>query len=195
VRECIQERYLANYHGTFYEVPRGAASPAGVRNLPDFQRMKPVATHNKFIADFCVWRGMLVLSGAKTDAANDGHVFGNADAKLWFGAIDDLWKMGKPVGRGGPWKDSTVKAGEPSDPYLMAGYDAKMLALSHDARQPVEFIVEVDFYADGQWHEYNRLTVAPGQPLVYDFPAGYAAHWLRVQANTACRATAQLNYR
>jgi hypothetical protein len=157
--------------------------------------MKPVATHNKFIADFCVWRGMLVLSGAKTDAANDGHVFGNADAKLWFGAIDDLWKMGKPVGRGGPWKDSTVKAGEPSDPYLMAGYDAKMLALSHDARQPVEFIVEVDFYADGQWHEYNRLTVAPGQPLVYDFPAGYAAHWLRVQANTACRATAQLNYR
>jgi hypothetical protein len=195
VRECIQERYLANYHGTFYEVPRGATSPAGVRNLPDFQRMKPVATHNKPIADFCVWRGMLVLSGVKTDAANDGHVFGNADAKLWFGAIDDLWKMGKPVGRGGPWKDSSVQAGEPSDAYLMTGYDKKTLTLAHDARQPVEFIVEVDFYADGQWHEYQRLTVAPGQPLVYDFPVGYAAHWLRVQANTACRATAQLNYR
>jgi hypothetical protein len=69
VRECIQEHYLANYHGTFYEVPRGATSPAGVRKLPDFQRTKPVATHNRSIADFCVWRGMLVLSGVKADAA------------------------------------------------------------------------------------------------------------------------------
>jgi hypothetical protein len=94
IRECIQERYLANYHGTFYEVPRGGTSPSGQRNMPDFQRMKPVATHHKPIADFCVWRGMLVLSGVKPDAANDGHIFGSTDAKLWFGAIDDLWKMG-----------------------------------------------------------------------------------------------------
>jgi hypothetical protein len=77
----------------------------------------------------------------------------------------------------------------------MTGYDQKMLTLSHDAKEPVEFIVEVDFYADGQWYSYQRLTVAPGQPLVHDFPVGYSAHWLRVQANTACRATAQLNYR
>jgi hypothetical protein len=189
VRECIQERYLANYQGTFYEVPRGA------KNLPDFQRMKPVATHNRLIADFCVWRGMLVLSGVKADAANDGHVFGNADAKLWFGAIDDLWKLGKPSGNGGPWKDSAVKAGEPSDAYLMTGYDQKKLTLSHDARQPVAFTVEVDFYADGQWQEYQRLTVAPGQVITHDFPDGYAAHWLRVIANTACRADAHLTYR
>jgi hypothetical protein len=195
VRECIQERYLANYHGTFYEVPRGATSPAGVRNLPDFQRMKPVATHNQPIADFCTWRGMLVLSGVKTDADSDGHVFGNTDAKLWFGVIDDLWKLGKPRGVGGPWKDSAVNAGESSDPYLMTGYDVKTLTLSHDARQPVEIIVEVDFYADGQWYEYRRFTVEPGRSLEYLFPAGYAAHWLRVQADTDCHATAQLNYR
>ncbi len=189
VRECIQERYLANYHGTIYEVPRGA------KNLPDYQRMKPVATHNRAIADFCVWRGLLVLSGVKADAASDGHVFGNADTKLWFGAIDDLWKLGKPRGRGGPWKETSVKARESSDPYLMAGYDQKTLTLSHDSRHPVEFTVEVDFYADGRWHEYQRLTVAPGQPLAYDFPVGYATHWLRVQANADCHATAQLVYR
>ena len=130
----------------------------------------------------------------KPDAANDGHIFGNADAKLWFGAIDDLWKLGKARGQGGPWKDTAVKANEPSDPYLMTGYDQKTLTLSHDAKQPVEFIVEVDFYADGQWHEYQRLTVEPGKPLTHEFPAGYAAHWLRVKTSADCTATAQCHY-
>jgi hypothetical protein len=195
VRECIQERYLANFHGTFYEVPRGGTSPSGQRNMPDYQRMKPVATHNKPIADFCTWRGMLVLSGVKPNASTDGHIFGSADAKLWFGAIDDLWKLGKPRGHGGPWKDTAVKAGTPSDAYLMTGYDKKTLTLSHDAKQPVEFTVMVDFYADGQWHDYQRLTIEPGKPLTHEFPAGFTAHWVRVKLSAACRASAQLDYR
>jgi hypothetical protein len=37
---------------------------------------------------------------------------------LWLGATDDVWKLGKAVGVGGPWRDSLVTAGEPSDPYL-----------------------------------------------------------------------------
>jgi hypothetical protein len=188
VRECIQERYLANHHGTFYEVPRGA------KNMPDFQRMKPVATHQKAIADFCVWRGLLVLSGVRPDAATDGHIFGNADAKLWFGAIDDLWKMGRPSGNGGPWQDSAVTAGDPSDPYLMCGYDKKTLTLYHDSKQAVTFTVEVDFYGDGQWHEYQRLVVAPGKPFVHAFPTGFSAHWVRVTPGMNCLATAQLIY-
>ena len=195
IRECIQERYLANYHGTFYEVPRGGTSPSGQRNMPDFQRMKPVATHHKPIADFCVWRGMLVLSGVKPDAASDGHIFGSTDAKLWFGAIDDLWKLGQPCGLGGPWRDTAVKANAPSDPYLLTGYDKKTLTLSHDAQQPVEFTLEVDFYADGQWHDYQHLTVEPGKQLVHEFPSGYTAHWLRMKASADCTASAQLEYR
>jgi hypothetical protein len=196
VRELIQERFLANFHGTFYEVPRGGTSPSGQRNMPDFQRMKPVTTHNRRITDFCTHRGLLVLSGVRADAANDGHVFRAAPGgpALWFGAIDDLWKLGAPHGVGGPWKDTAVQAGAPSDPYLMAGYDRKTLTLSHDAQQPVEFTVEVDFYASGQWHEYRRFTVTPGQPLTHVFPAGYSAHWIRIVPKTNCTATAQFRY-
>jgi hypothetical protein len=196
VRELIQERFLANYHGTFYEVPRGGSSPSGQRNMPDFQRMKPVATHNRRIADFCTHRGLLVLSGVRADAANDGHVFRAAPGgpALWFGAIDDLWKLGAPCGSGGPWKDTRVKAGAPSDPYLMTGYDRKTLTLSHDAKQPVEFTVEVDFYASGQWHNYQRITVTPGQAVAHVFPAGYSAHWVRIVARSDCTVTAQFRY-
>jgi hypothetical protein len=164
--------------------------------MPDFQRMKPVTTHNRRITDFCTHRGLLVLSGVRADAANDGHVFRAAPGgpALWFGAIDDLWKLGAPHGVGGPWKDTAVQAGAPSDPYLMAGYDRKTLTLSHDAQQPVEFTVEVDFYASGQWHEYQRFTVTPGQPLTHVFPAGYSAHWIRIVPKANCTATAQFRY-
>lgn len=196
IRELIQERFLANFHGTFYEVPRGGTSPTGQRNMPDFQRMKPVTTHNRRITDFCTHRGLLVLSGVRADAANDGHVFRAAPGgpALWFGAIDDLWKLGAPRGRGGPWQDTTVQPDVSSDPYLMTGYDQKTLTLSHDAKRSVEFTVEVDFYASGQWHEYRRFTVPPGQPLTHVFPAGYSAHWIRLRASTACRATGHLRY-
>lgn len=76
----------------------------------------------------------------------------------------------------------------------MCGYDQKTLALSHDAKQPVKFTLQVDFYADGQWHDYQRFSVEPGKPFVHEFPKGYAAHWLRVKASTDCTATAQLEY-
>ncbi len=189
VRELIQERYLANFHGTFYEVPRGPGS------RPEYQCIKPVASHHKRISDFCTWRGLLVLAGVKTEADDDGHVFGPAKGpKLWFGAIDDLWKLGKPRGVGGPWKDTSVQANEPSDPYLMTGYDAKSLTLSHDANQAVEFTIEVDFLADGTWHQHAKLAVAPGQPLRYTFPTGYSAHWVRLRASVPCKATARFDY-
>jgi hypothetical protein len=194
VRECVQERFLANYQGTFYEVPRGGSSPKGLRNMPDFQRMKPVASHDKAIYDFCSWRGLLVLSGVEKDASSDGHVFGNGDAKVWFGAIDDLWKLGKPTGQGGPWMNTPVEANRPSDPYLMAGYDKKTLTLSHDASEEVTFDLEVDFYAADEWHRHQRITVPAGKAHTFEFPSGYAAHWIRFKADKNCKATAQLKY-
>ncbi|HIQ20976.1 MAG TPA: hypothetical protein EYH34_07045 [Planctomycetes bacterium] len=188
VREAVTERYLANIHGTFYEIPR-----AGYIE-PDVQRIKPVCTHRKIIADFCTWRGLLVLSGVRLDASPDGHVFSADDGTgLWFGAIDDLWKLGKPVGRGGPWYDSPVKAGEPSDPYLMTGYDRKRLALSHDQPTAVSFTLEVDF-DHRYWRPFGQLRVPPGKELHYEFPEGFHAHWIRLTADRDCRATAVFTY-
>jgi len=186
IRECVSERYLVNVHGTFYEMPRG-------RGLP---KIKPVCTHGRQITDFCTWRGLLVLAGNRQSATPDGEYFASADGKvgLWFGHIDDLWRLGKPTGTGGPWHDTPVAAGVPSDPYLMTGYDRKTLTLSHDADAPVTFTVEVDITADGTWHRYARLLAAPGKPLTHTFPPGYNARWVRLTANKPCRATARFTY-
>jgi hypothetical protein len=87
-----------------------------------------------------------------------------------------------------------VKASVPSDPFLMTNFDRKSLSLSHDATQPVVFTVEVDFLATGDWSEYGRFTIEPGKPFTHTFPAGYAAHWVRLRADRDCVATAEFTY-
>ena len=186
IREVQSERYLVNCHGSFYEMPRDT----GVVEI------KPVATHNRAIMDFCSWRGLLVLSGVRGDAKPDGNTFVSADGKagLWFGAVDDLWRLGKPVGRGGPWKDTAVKAGQPSDAYLMTHYDRKTVELSHDADAEVAFTLEVDVDLTGVWRRYAVLKAPSGKTVRHVFPDGYGAHWVRVTASRACTATAWFVY-
>ncbi|MEJ7769219.1 MAG: hypothetical protein WKF89_15475, partial [Chitinophagaceae bacterium] len=136
IRELESERFMLNAHGTLYEVGRESGYAA----------IRPVTTHKKKIVDFCTWRGLLVISGTKLNATNDGHYFsadGNKNG-LWFGAIDDMWKLGKPVGEGGVWKNSSIKANNPSLPYLMTGYDKKKIQLTSDKEVVITLEVDVD---------------------------------------------------
>ena len=188
IREVVTERRLLNCCGTFYVLPH--ASAGGVAGI------KPVSTHNKAITDFCSWRGMLVMAGARGEAEPDGHHLKSDDGQvgLWFGDVDDLWQLGKPRGQGGPWKNSSVQSGQPSDPYLMTGYDHKTLELSHDADGEVVFNVEVDFFRDNTWRTYRSIKVAAGESVSHEFPAGFSAHWIRCTADRDCRATAWFVY-
>jgi hypothetical protein len=186
IREVVQERLLANMHGTFYEIPRG----------PEILRIKPVASHNLAIQDFETWRGLIVMSGISKDAEPDGHVFKSVDNStgLWFGELDDLWKLGKPVGVGGPWKNSEVLANSPSDPYLMTGYDKKSAVFSHDFDGTVKFYLELDFFGKGEFFTYKTLEIPAGKTMSYQFPDGFSAHWIRIVSSTDCKATAIFTY-
>ena len=195
VREVASERNLANVHGIFYEIPRSSDSKSGELRKIDCRKMKPVAAHRMPITDFCTWRGLMVMSG-EFAPPTVGRVFRSDDGKaaLWFGKTDDLWQLGKPTGHGGPWSKTAVQGGVPSDPFLMTNFDRKSLSLSHDATQPVTFKVEVDFLAAGDWSEYGRFTVEPGTAFTHAFPAGYAAHWVRLRTDRDCVATAEFTY-
>jgi hypothetical protein len=187
-REVVTERYVFNVGGSFYMLPRPDSSFA-------LLGMKPIATHDKQITDFCSWKGMMVIAGTRGNAKPDGHYFGKPDGPgLWFGDIDDLWRMGKPRGKGGPWMNTPVDADIPSDPYLMAGYDHKSVIVSTDSPQPVKITIEVDPAASGTWNAMKILDIPPGQKVTYEFQPGYSAHWVRVRSNTTCHATAQFSY-
>jgi hypothetical protein len=157
--------------------------------------VRPISSHLRIIGDFCSWRGLLVLAGNQTTPIRDSNVFvGQPQANLWFGKTDDLWSFGKPQGWGGPWFNQPVGAGEPSDPYLMTGFDNKVLHLCHDAPKPVEFTIEVDFLGDQTWKSYKTITVPARGYEYHVFPTGFSSHWLRVVSDTSCKATAYLHY-
>ena len=188
-REVESERHLANIHGTFYEIPLLTNG-----RPPIYRRMRPVASHNKQITDYCSWNGLLVLAGVRTDAKRGDHIFTDPkqNVALWFGGVDDLWKLGKPVGHGGPWKQTPISAGQPSDPYLMTGYDSKTLILAADVDTSVK--LEIDFDHQSDWHLYKTIAVKAGKPITFEFPTAFSAHWIRFTADHDCKATAQLSY-
>lgn len=187
-REIITERSVWNAHGSFYEIPR--ENSFGIRH------MRPICTHNRTIMDYCTWRGLLTIAGIHTDAASDSHCVRSEDgqAGLWFGAVDDLWKLGKAVGKGGPLKDTPATAGQASDPYLMTGYDKRSLTLSHDADTTVTFRVEIDPTGYDNWVSYEEFTVAPGEQVNHAFATDFSAHWVRVVTDRDCKATAMFTY-
>ncbi len=187
-REVCTERDLLNAGGSFFELP--------AENAGGMAKIRPVATHNRQIHDYASWRGLLVMTGLSGGSAPDPRVIRSADgrAAVWLGSVDELWALGKPVGIGGPWKDTAVTAGVPSDPYLMTGYDRKTLTLSHGSTGTVRFRLEVDLSGTGNWVEYATLAVPRGLAESHTFPEGFQAYWLRVSADTATSATARMVY-
>ena len=194
IREVESERYLMDCHGMFYEL-----SPVAYEGK--IWGIRPISTHLRIIPDYCSWRGLLVLGGNQVTPIGDANLLaGESQAGLWFGKTDDLWNFGKPKGWGGPWREQPVNAGEPSDPYLMTGFDQKVLHLACESldgaanSSAVEFTIEVDFLGNQRWQVYDTLTIPPGGYAHHEFPAGFSAHWVRFIADTACRATAYLIY-
>ena len=197
IRHAQTERLLMDVHGMFYDLPPFIYEGRvwGIR---------PICSHLRIVPDFCSWRGLFVMAGDQLD-----HDQGQPQSGLWFGNIDDLWNMGKPAGWGGPWWQTLVKAGTSSDPFLMTGFDKKVVHLAHDQQKSVTFIIEVDFLGNGSWRTYKSFDVsgnprkprgvlglpAAGEGYVHhEFPDGFSAHWVRVTIDTDCKATVYFMY-
>ena len=189
-REVATERDLFNCMGTFYELP--------AENADGFAKIRPIASHNFRINDYASYRGMLIMTGIdpKLSEKND-HIIVSEDKKasVWAGVIDDLWKLGKTTGHGGPWKNSAVKAGTPSDPYLIGFYDKKNLMLSHNEAKDISFTIEADPTGNGTWMEFRKVSIGPGKKFEYEFPKSFSARWIRFISDSDCIATALLEYK
>ena len=189
VREVCTERDLLQAHGTFYELP--------ALNAKGAIRLRPIATSDAAIHDYCSYRGLLVLSGVSPQAAKDDrHIIRSDDGKaaVWVGAADDLWQLGKPRGFGGPWKNSDVVAGKPSDPYLMTGYDKKQLMLANHGDVETTITVEFDAAGDGRFAAYRSFRLVPGAKESFIFPDWFNAYWIRTVSSATTKASAQLTY-
>lgn len=188
IREVDHERFIMDCHGMFYELSTWAYDNHvwGIR---------PISTHLWVHGDFCTYRGMLVLGSDNASPHNGAnHLAGEPQSGLYFGKTDDLWQFGKPAGWGGVWWEDEVKAGETSDPYLMTGFDKKVLHLSNAGASAARFVLEVDFLGNGKWMTYDTFEVAAQGYVHQAFPAGYSAHWVRLRCKNDSIATAYFTY-
>jgi len=180
-RECCTERDLLNLAGVIYELP--------AENAGGYAKIRAIASPGEWMYDYCTWRGLFVVSGLVPEG-DFGKVVKSDDgaAQLWVGVADDLWKFGKPVGVGGPWKESEVKAGVPSDPYLLTGFDAKYLTVGSDRQAKIT--IEIDITGTGTWMALRTFVSADRYNL-----SDIRGYWLRAVADRDCRATVQLEYK
>jgi hypothetical protein len=188
-REVATERDLFSCHGTFYELP--------AENADGFAKIRPIASHNFRIHDYASYRGMLIMTGINPQVGKGNpHVIVSEDQKaaVWAGVIDDLWSLGKPKGKGGPWLGTKAETGIPSDPYLIGFYDKRSLSLKHGLDEKVTFTVEVDPSGQGPWIEFMEFEVSPEETLDYIFPDQFQARWIRFKVDKDCEATALLEY-
>lgn len=184
-REVATERDLFQACGILYELP--------AENAGGFAVMRPIATHGQTITDYASYRGLLVLTGLSAGAQPGPHVIASDDGKaaVWVGAVDDLWRLGKPRGEGGPWVDTAVAAGVASDAFLLWGFDDRRLDLRHDQREPVTFHLEADLTGNGLWVTLDTLDVPPGgEGRRYHFDPDVHVRWVRLTADRDCAATA-----
>ncbi len=189
-REVVTERDLFHACGTFFELP--------AENANGFAVIRPIASHPFAIVDVASFRGLMVMTGLTAHGATGPRVVASDDgtAAIWAGVIDDLWRLGKPRGEGGPWLDTAVRAGEPSDPFLIWGYDDRRLRLSHRSHVPQTMRIELDLTGTGLWVTFDTVEVPPGDAgREIAFPSEVQARWVRVTAAADGTATAWLIYR
>jgi hypothetical protein len=184
IREVETEHFLVDIQGMFLEL-----QPKPFED--SIWGVKPICQHLRIIPDYCAFRGLLALGGNQTTPNHDNNVaVGQPQSGIWFCKTDDLWSYGKPQGWGGPWRRSAVKKGETSDPFLMTGFDKKVLHLKTD--KSASFEVQIDFLGAGDWVKYANIDVS-GYAF-HAFPPGFSAHWVRIISNTDCVASAEFMY-
>lgn len=188
IREVEHERFLMDHHGMFYELSPWAYGGRvwGVR---------PISTHLWVLGDFCSWQGLFV-AGADNASPSHGQNVTTAEphSGMWFGKTDDLWRFGKPAGWGGPWWQSEVRALEPSDPYLMTGFDNKCLHVHNFGDDPAEVTMEIDFHGHGLFARSLTLSVPAGETVTHAFAPGFSAHWVRLVSDIDAILSAQFVY-
>jgi hypothetical protein len=188
-REVATERDLFSCGGTFYELP--------AENAGGFAKIKPISSHQFVVNDYNSYRGMLILTGIDPVLMKGNpRVILSNDRKcaVWVGVIDDLWKLGKPTGHGGPWVNAVVTANEFSMPYLFSGYDRKELMITQKSEHSIFLTIEIDPLGEEDWVKYKTVEVAPGKTFTMQFPKEVQGRWIRFRSDKQAIITTWLNY-
>ena len=185
IRPVTTERFLMNAYGTWYNLSTwlnhsGAAGPEnyGVEGT-DYPILEPIARYVDTITDFCVFNGKFVI-GTNNMSPHNGSFpnSGQANSAIKFSDIEDIWKGGKPIGRGYFWYKDSLTSGTASDAMLIRGYDKKSVQVYNGSASSIDITISVVNYSDT--YTLSTLTVAAGAFGTYQFPDGCGGDWVKL---------------
>ncbi len=198
IRDIGEDDFLMTMHGAFWRFPRDF-TPGKSAGLA------PRSNYLKVVGDFTRWEDRIVLGTDDTAASEflnkrraKGELAGpgQSQSNLWFLSPGQLDQFGPALGRGGVWLDEPVAADVPSEPFLFAGFERRMLHLAHSADTAVTFTLEIDRVGDGRWATLRQVEVPANGYVPVFFAAAEQGAWVRVRASRDCpRATAQFAFR
>ncbi len=160
IRETLPGKFLMVMHGMMYEFP-GTFQPGKTAGI------RPLCSHLRYIPDIAGWDGRVVL-GADDTSVMQNPLAGQSQSNLQFVKYEELQNFGPRTGWGSVWLGDHVKANTPSEPYLFAGFDERVVHLSHQEKAPITFTLEIDRTGKRSLGEAQR-TQGPERGLSASF--------------------------
>ena len=187
-REVCTERDLLHICGTFIELP--AENAGGITHA------RAIASHPFVIHDYASYRGMLVLTAA-TGAKPGAHVVTSTDgnAAVWLGVVDDIWKLGRPIGKAMTGLNNRNAGSWTSDPILANGFgDTEITCQIAGGLGGVVF-VDADISGNGTWIGLCRIQVMPGGKGHAAIDKRLHPYWLRIRTAPGTEVIADFTFR
>jgi len=180
IRDVGEENLLMTMHGMFWDFPAtfSTKNSAGI---------VPRSTYLKVIGDFCRFNDRIVIG--TDDTANreflnrrkaKGHLSApQSQSNLWFLEPEMLDQLGPVIGRGAVWLNDKVEADQPSDAFLISGFQIRAVHLVADKK--TSFTIEIDVEGIGEWTQWKELVVDGYQWLELD--PSLKASWVRLTSS------------
>ncbi len=188
--------YLMTMHGMFWHFPGSftADNSGGIR---------PRSAYLTVLGDFARWNDRLVFGcdiSAHRQFSNirkhkNGIVGpGQSNSNLWFTSLEKPDQLGPTTASGAVWHNEQVNTGEPSEPFLFAGWEKRSAWIKNDGKRSINFVFEVDKSGDQTWIEMRNVLVRAGETKFIEFSQNESGEWIRVKANSPTVATVSFNY-
>src|SRR5690606_6959950 len=177
IRKIGKEGYLMTMHGMFWKFPKTFShnNTSGIR---------PLSSYLKIVGDY-TWRNdQIVLGTDDASTFSSRFVETATHSNLWFMKPGELQKLGPKSGFGGVWINDRVLKSSPSSPFLLAGFEHKVLHLAHQSDHNVTFNLEIDRKGNNRWEKYTEISVGEKGYVYHIFPTGFNATWLRISTDT-----------
>jgi hypothetical protein len=179
IRDIGEKDLLMTMHGMFWNFPSSFSkkNSAGI---------VPRSTYLKVIGDFCRFKDRIAIGcddTANREFLNNrkakGHLAApQSQSNLWFLEPEMLDQLGPVIGRGAVWLNDKVKAHQPSDPFLISGFQKRAVHLVADKK--TTFTIEVDVEGNGEWKKWKELDV-DGYHW-HEFDPSLTATWVRLKS-------------